>query len=94
MTSLEQQFSSWRLNSTNYAATDTWCAIEEIDDEPCVVESLGYLLHEAKPDHLLIAQSIIADHDEVDGVLAIPTAMVKRIDSLHSLPLLPVEPQT
>jgi hypothetical protein len=76
-----------------HAATDTWCAVEEIDEDPCIVESVGYLLHEIKPGHVCLAQSLIADQDHVDGVLAIPSAMVKRIDSLHSLPLLPVEAQ-
>jgi hypothetical protein len=75
-----------------HAATDSWALIEEIDDEPCVVESIGFLLHEVKTGHVCIAQSLIVDQDEVDGVLAIPSAMVKRIDSLHSLPLLPIEP--
>ena len=75
-----------------HAATSTWTSVDGIDDSPCIVESIGYLLHEMKPGHILLAQSWIADQEDVDGVLAIPSGMVKRIESLHALPLLPVEP--
>lgn len=34
----------------------------------------------------------LIDMEQVDVVLAITSAMVKRIKSFHSLPLLPVEP--
>ncbi len=75
-----------------HAATETWTDPAEIDDEPCIVLSVGFLLSEVKPGHLVLAQSQILDHGDVDHVLAIPTAMVVRIESLHTVPLVPVEP--
>ena len=75
-----------------HAATETWTDPAEIDDEPCIVLSVGFLLTEAKPGHVVLAQSQIVDYGDVDHVLAIPTAMVVRIESLHTVPLVPVEP--
>ena len=75
-----------------HAATDTWTSPEEIDDEPCIVRSVGFLLVDVKPGHIVLAQSQIVDFGDVDHVLAIPTAMVVRIESLHTVPLVPVEP--
>lgn len=66
-----------------HAATDTWTSIDGIGEELCVVETVGYLLHEVKPGHVCIAQSLIDIQGEVNGVLAISSAMVKRIESLH-----------
>lgn len=77
-----------------HAATDTWTAVDAIDEEPCIVESIGFLLHEVKPGHVCLAQSLIVEQEDVDGVLAIPSPMVKRLDSLLALPLLPVEPES
>lgn len=75
-----------------HAVTDTWTAIDELDDEPCVVTSVGLLLRDAKPGHVVIAQSHIAEQDDVDGVLAIPSSMVTRMEDLCVHPLFPVEP--
>lgn len=77
-----------------HAVTDTWTAIEELDDEPCIVHSIGFLLRDVKPGHIVLAQSMIdgEEYGDVDHVLAIPSAMVVRIESLHQLPLIPVEP--
>lgn len=75
-----------------HAATDGWTSLDEIDDAPCLVASVGYLLKGAKAGHIVLAQSLIADHDCVDHVLAVPVAMVARIEVLHAASLLPVEP--
>lgn len=77
-----------------HAATDTWTAVDDIGDEPCVVTSVGFLLRDVKPGHVVLAQSMIDDDEygDVDHVLAVPSAMVVRIESLHPVPLIPVEP--
>lgn len=75
-----------------HAATDTWTAPEEIDQEPCMVWSVGFVLKDCKPGHVVLAQSMIADSFEVDHVLAVPVAMVARIESLRPVSLIPVEP--
>lgn len=75
-----------------HAVTTGWEAIEELDDEPCVVESVGFLIPDVKKGHVTIAQSIIADNEECDHVLSIPSKMVTRLESVSAWPLLPVEP--
>ena len=62
-----------------HAATDSWTAIDEIGQDPCVVVSAGFLLPTSdggKEDHITIFQSK-TDADDVDGVLCIPVAMVQ-----------------
>ena len=59
-----------------FAITDTWIEVEDIDDEPCVTLSVGWLLPDAKKDHVVICQSTNSE-DTIDSVLAIPVAMVK-----------------
>jgi hypothetical protein len=46
------------------------------------VESTGLLIPDAKPGHVVLAQSMISDEETVDGVLAIPVGMVRNIHSL------------
>ena len=55
-----------------------WCERDEIDAEPCVVRTLGFLIPDAKPDHVVVAQSLAADGDFY-GVFAIPTGMVQSL---------------
>lgn len=64
-----------------FAQTDSWIEIDEIDDEPCEVVSVGFLLADAKKDHVVIAQSINAN-DAIDSVLCIPVAMVAKTELL------------
>jgi len=55
-----------------------WCEETDIDDEPCVVESLGWLLADRKRGHVVLAQSITNDGN-LDSVLAIPVGMVQKV---------------
>lgn len=64
-----------------FAITNTWIEVSDIDDEPCVTHSVGWLLADAKKDHVVICQSINAE-DTIDSVLAIPVAMVKNTQLL------------
>lgn len=77
-----------------HSTGSTWQGVSEIDENPCVVVSVGHLLDVPKSGHIVIAQSLIPDPDEasVDHVLAIPTKMIVRIDRLKSHGLLPIEP--
>ncbi len=64
-----------------HAATETWTPLDDIDQEPCMVNSCGFLLtadEGGKPDHITIYQSK-TDSDDVDGVLCVPVAMVKTM---------------
>lgn len=56
----------------------TWISLDEIDDEPYVVTTCGYLLPDAKPHHVCIAQSVGAD-GSVDAVLCVPVGMVVSV---------------
>jgi hypothetical protein len=56
-------------------------AVEDIDPDPRIIDSVGFLIPDAKADHVVVAQS----HDDlthVDSVLAIPVAMVESMQVL------------
>jgi hypothetical protein len=62
--------------------TDGWHVIGQLEQEPCVVHSVGWLIptHEGgKPDHITIYQSRIEGTDQVDSVTHIPVGMVVGI---------------
>lgn len=56
-------------------AENEWQDTSQIDSEPFVVVTVGWLIPNIKPNHIVIAQSI-GDDDAVDGVLSIPLGMV------------------
>jgi hypothetical protein len=55
---------------------DTWMAMP-VDTEPCIVQSIGWLMPEAKPDYLVIAQSY-TNEEMYDHLVAIPVGMIKE----------------
>lgn len=55
-----------------------WCDAGEIDAEPCVILTLGYLIPNGKPDHVVVAQSVAADGTYF-GVFSIPIGMVQSV---------------
>ena len=55
-----------------------WHNPDTIEDVPCVVHTVGYLMTGAKDGHVVVAQSFTDDGD-VDHVLAIPVGMVKSM---------------
>lgn len=65
-----------------HADASSWTSIEDMDDQPYVVETVGFLLDTVKPDHVSIAQSAGADDGVIDHVLHIPSAMVVTIVNL------------
>lgn len=64
-----------------HSVGDGWCELSDIGDEPCVVETVGWLLAERKEGHIVVAQSITSD-DGLDSVLCIPVGMVKSVTAL------------
>jgi len=66
-------------------AEHTWTSLEELGSEPYVVETVGWLIPDAKSDHVVIAQSIGCD-DGMDSVLSIPVGMVRRTVILGNPP--------
>jgi hypothetical protein len=61
-----------------HAIRDQWMDTADIDDEPLEVRSAGFLIPEAKTNHIVLTQSE-NDADGIDGVLAIPCAMVQSM---------------
>jgi hypothetical protein len=59
-------------------AENAWMDIDDLDQQAYTVKSIGWLMTDAKPDHVVLAQSIGVDHS-VDGVLCVPVGMVVKI---------------
>jgi hypothetical protein len=57
-----------------HAVADTWVGLP-IAADPCVVRSCGWLIADAKPGHVVLAQSY-NDDENYDHILAIPIGMV------------------
>jgi hypothetical protein len=64
-----------------FSMNDGWMTVEQIDDEPCVVHTVGYLIPDSKKNHVVLAQSVNTN-DGIDSVMAIPVAMVQRLTML------------
>lgn len=60
-----------------FALTNSWIEVSDIDDEPCITHSVGFLIPDAKKDYVVLCQSFNSE-DTIDSVLAIPNAMVKE----------------
>ncbi len=56
-------------------AESEWQDLDNLDQDPYVVRTAGWILPDRKPGHIVIVQSIGAD-DSCDGVLCIPIGMV------------------
>jgi len=63
-----------------HSVASTWIDVADIDVEPAVVESVGFLLADAKPRHIVLAQSLTGD--ECDHILAVPVEMVRSMKVL------------
>lgn len=61
----------------------SWLDLEDIDDEPYIVHSAGFLLRDVKKNHVSIAQSLGADDGVVDHVLHVPKEMVIAVTSIE-----------
>ena len=72
-TSSEYQLVVWK---DAHAVTDAWTHLEDLDQDDCLVTSIGLVLPDAKSGYLVLAQSMINGENIVDGVLAIPLGMI------------------
>jgi hypothetical protein len=61
---------------------DEWHELVDLTDEPCVVQSVGWLLSKRNARHLILAQSL-TDDKGVDNVLFIPARMVRKVVRLQ-----------
>lgn len=66
-----------------HADTSNWIDIGEVSCDPCVVVSVGILLPNTKPNHIVLAQSQNS-FDQLDCVLAVPVAMVKSMRAIFA----------
>jgi len=63
-----------------HSLASSWIELSDIDVEPAVVESVGFLLVGVKPNHIVLAQSFTGD--ECDHILAVPVEMVRSMQVL------------
>ena len=63
-----------------HSVSTGWMPIADIEQDPAVVHSVGWLLSATKPNHVVLAQSYV--DESVDHLLAIPSAMVVQIKIL------------
>ena len=64
-----------------HADAHGWTEIDDLDIEPRVVRTVGWMLDEVKAGHLSVAQSM--DDTRVDQVIHIPDGMVLATVHLH-----------
>jgi hypothetical protein len=65
-----------------HAVAPSWLALDDIVNEPAIVESVGWLVSDAIVDHIVLAQSVLGD--EGDHILAIHVGMVREMRTLFS----------
>lgn len=53
---------------------DTWVEVKDIDQSPCVMTSIGFLLPNAKPGHVSVAQTRSGAH--FNNIIHVLDAMV------------------
>ena len=55
-----------------------WADLNDLDLDPYIVQSCGWLIPDLKPGHTCLIQSIGSD-DAVDAILCIPQGMVVKL---------------
>jgi hypothetical protein len=74
------------------SASSGWCALADLDLEPTIATSVGWLLPAgAMPGHVVVVGSLTRD-EFVGHCDRIPVGMVRRITSLVNGATLPIEP--
>jgi len=68
-----------------HADGDAWIAEEDVDPDPAVVVSLGFILDQAKPGHLTLAQSHV--HGHWGTLLHVPLSMVREVAIITTIDL-------
>ena len=63
-------------------AVSEWLDPDDIDADPYVVHTVGHLIPDAKPGHIVIGQSVGSD-GALDGILYVPAGMVQHLKIIH-----------
>jgi hypothetical protein len=72
----------------------SWQPVDELEDEPREIMSVGIILPGVCKNHLVLTQSLDVTGDTVDHTLAIPHAMIKSVTILNAGISLPLEKLT
>lgn len=64
-----------------HAASDGWCSSDAVDADPCLVESVGFLIPDAKAGYVTVAQSM-ANDGEIYHAFCVPVGMVVSVQIL------------
>lgn len=75
-----------------HAISDGWTSAEGLIPGACEVTTVGFVLPDAKPGHITLAQTV-GETPEYFHVFSIPDAMVIRVERLVASPLIPLEPE-
>lgn len=62
-----------------------WMPVDQVNDGPCLVRSVGYLVRPGKKGHVTLAQTVnphTGATADLFHVFHIPTGMVKRVRKL------------
>jgi len=70
----------WVLWHDAHSIESSWVSLDEIENQPAVVESVGWLIPHCVENHIVIAQSLL--DDEGDHILAIPVGMVRGMKTI------------
>jgi hypothetical protein len=62
-----------------HADATSWTSVSDIDEDPYLVQTVGFELEKLKPGHVSVAQSSGDDDGVVDHVLHIPAQMIKSM---------------
>jgi hypothetical protein len=65
-----------------HSVSSGWMKSTEIDTEPCVVITVGWMIENIKANHIVLAQSYIPSEGDIDHVMAIPVSMVVKTELL------------
>jgi hypothetical protein len=65
-----------------HADGDSWISVDDIEDCPYIVESVGFVLESVKAGHISLCQSLAADEGIVDHVIHIPNEMIVEVTDL------------
>lgn len=64
-----------------HAEGEGWNGLADVDVEPCRVKTIGWLIPDAKPGHVAIAQSVAMDGD-CYHLFCVPVGMVESLTIL------------
>lgn len=66
-----------------HTVMDEWTALGDIDPEPCLCETVGHLVPDAKPGHVVVVLNMADGYSFGGDGVAIPEQMVQHIEELR-----------